>query len=394
MPGLELTDQEKAAFHQDITRNRTLDYFYVFDNNPLQFIYRDKLIPGELTDLEERNKTITETLWLDSYHQELVCNVIYGYFYRGRILQMPLQIHQVGAGMFSAPEADTSRVYASADGLRANFDAWMESTGWKLVEDMRKQPAMASWQSLLGVPDRTNRIVSLMPVGNQVVMELICTWTEEGVLQESAWVVVLIYDVDGTVLQDRSYIDMGNWPSANLRRAQARAKAPKKDRPKTTAPKDRPETTGVMDGFYEYNRGLQIEVNPTDLEKRNLGIIEGAWADAQNDGLDSKVFHPDRFRMQLPLQKCSYNLDVSRDVEDIVKVAAPDRKIRVGMTFAKGNQVVAEGVVLWNKDGVATETPFISFLVLDKDGLIIRERRYPAMDNWPGAERVMARLGL
>lgn len=393
MSNLTLTDQEKAAFYEQITRNRTLDYFYVFDNVPLQFIYRDKLIPGELTDLEERNKTITETVWLDSYHQELVCNVIYRYFYRGGILQMPLQVHQMGAGMFKPPEKDSSRVYASADGLRANFDAWMEDTGWKLVEDMRKQPAVASWRSLLGVPDRTNRITSLMPIGNQVVMELICTWTEEGILQETAWVVVLIYDVDGTVLQDRSYIDTGNWPSANLRRARARSKAPK-NRPKTTAPKDRPKTTGVMDGFYEYNRALQIEVNPTDLEKRNLSIVEGAWVDAQNNGLDTTVYHPDRFRMQLPLQKCSYNLDISKDIEAIVKEAAPDRKTRLGLTYAKGNQVVAEGVVSWLKDGIATETPFISFLMLDKDGLIIRERRYPAMDNWPGADKVMKRLGL
>jgi hypothetical protein len=44
-----LTDQEKAAFYPEITRNRALDYFFVFDNVPLQFIYRDKSIPGELT---------------------------------------------------------------------------------------------------------------------------------------------------------------------------------------------------------------------------------------------------------------------------------------------------------------------------------------------------------
>ncbi len=61
---------------------------------------------------------------------------------------------------------------------------------------------------------------------------------------------------------------------------------------------------------------------------------------------------------------------------------------------AKGNQVVAEGVVSWNRDAVATETPFISFLLLDEGGFIIRERRYPTMDNWPGAEKVKARLGL
>ena len=393
MSNLTLTDQERAAFYQEITRNRALDYFYVFDNVPLQFVYRDKLIPGELTELEERNKTITETLWLDSYHQELVCNVIYGYFYRGGVLQMPLQVHQMGAGMFRPPEADSRRVYATAEGLRANFDAWMATDGWNMVEALRKQPPRASWQSLLGVPDRSNRIVSIMPIGNQVVIELICTWTENGILQETPWVVVLIYDVDGTVLQDRSYIDTTNWPSANLRRAQAKSRPPK-DRPKTTAPKDRPKATGVMEGFYEYNRALQIEVSLSDLEKRNLSIVEGAWIDAQNNGLGSKVFHPDRFRMQLPLQKCSYNLDVSKDVEAIVKEAAPDRKTRLGMTFAKGNRVAAEGIVSWTQGGIVTEAPFISFLLIDEEGLVIRERRYLTLDNWPGASEVTGRLGL
>ena len=93
------------------TRNRTLDYLYVFDNVPLQFIYRNRLNPGELSELEQRNKTITETLWIDSYHQELVCNVIYRYFYRGGVLQMPFQIHQIGAGVFSPPEKEATNCF-------------------------------------------------------------------------------------------------------------------------------------------------------------------------------------------------------------------------------------------------------------------------------------------
>lgn len=180
MSNFTLTDQERAAFGQDITRNRALDYFYVFDNVPLQFIYRDRLIPGELTNLEVRNKAITATLWLDARH----------------------------------------------------------------------------------------------------------------------------------------------------------------------------------------------------------------------NGFDTKLFHADRLRMQLPLQKCSFSLDVANDVEAIVRQAAPDRKIRLGPTYAKGNQVVVEGVVCWNSDDIPIETPFISFLLLDKDGFIIRERRYPTIDNWPGADKLLAHLGL
>lgn len=72
MSDLVLTDEERSAFCQEITRNRALDYFFVFDNVPLQFVYRDKLIPGELSDLEKRNKVITETVFIEAYHQYLV----------------------------------------------------------------------------------------------------------------------------------------------------------------------------------------------------------------------------------------------------------------------------------------------------------------------------------
>jgi len=382
---LTLTDQERTAFYQEITRNRALDYFFVFDNVPLQFIYRDRLIPGKLTDLEKRNKAITETLWLEAYHQYLVCNVGYLLLYRGRVLQMVFQIHQFGAGTFAPPAEESRQFQATVEDVQASFDTWMANTGWKMADDMRKQPPMASWKSLLGVPDRTVRIASIMPVGNQVVLELISTWTEDGVLKEAAWVAVLIYDVDGTVLQDRSYIDLANWPSTRGR-----------EQRRSRAPQNQPQTTGagVMDGFYEYHRSRQISAAVTDLEKRNLSIIEGAWVDAQNTGLNTKVIHPERFRMQWPVQKCSCNLNIAKEVEAIVKEAAPDRKMRLGLTYAKGNQVAAEGVVSWTENGVAGETPFMSFLLLDKDGLIIRDRRYITLANWPGADKMAARLGL
>ena len=385
MVDLTLTDQERTAFYQEITRNRALDYFFVFDNVPLQFIYRDRLIPGKLTDLEKRNKAITETVWLEAYHQYLVCNVGYLFFYRGRVLQMVFQVHQFGAGTFVPPAEESRQFQATAEEVQASFDKWMANTGWKTADDMREQPPMASWKSLLGVPDRTVRIASIMPVGNQVVLELISTWTEDGVLKEAAWVAVLIYDVDGTVLQDRSYIDLANWPSAR-RYARERSQA-SQAQPQTTG-------AGVMDRFYEYHRSRQISAAVTDLERRNLSIIEGAWVDAQNTGLNTKVIHPERFRMQWPVQKCSCNLNIAKEVEAIVKEAAPDRKMRLGLTYAKGNQVAAEGVVSWTENGVARETPFISFLLLDQDGLIIRDRRYITLANWPGADKMAARLGL
>ncbi|UCG82514.1 MAG: hypothetical protein JSW38_10000 [Dehalococcoidia bacterium] len=387
MSDLILTEQERAAFYQEITRNRALDYFYVFDNVPLHFVYKDKLIPGELTDLEKRNKAITETVWLEAYHQYLVANVSYLFLYQGqgRVLQMVFQVHQFGAGIFAPPAEESRQFQATVEEVQASFDTWMVGTGWKIVDDVRKQPPRASWQSLLGVPDRTVRIASLTPVGNQVLLELITTWTEEGILKETAWAVVLIYDVDGTVLQDRSYIDLANWPSTRIRRQQG-----------PSAPQNQPETTGVgvMDQFYEYHRSRQMPVELSDLEKRNLSIIEGSWVDVCNTDLNTKVLHPERFRMQLPIQKCSYNMPIAKELEAIVKEVAPDRKMRLALSYAKGNQVMAEGIVSWTEHGVAKEAPFISFLLLDKDGLVIRDRRYLTMDNWPGAEKMVARLGL
>lgn len=149
-----------------------------------------------------------------------------------------------------------------------------------------------------------------------------------------------------------------------------------------------------MDGFYDYQRDLQSGVTPTEVEKQNLSIIEGAWLDANNGRLDSNLFNPERFRMQLPLQKCSFNLAVATEVHDIVKRAAPDSSMRLALTYAKGNQVVAEGVLSWSEDGGDREAPFISFILLDGDGLVIRERRYLTMGNWPGANGVTERLGL
>ena len=64
------------------------------------------------------------------------------------------------------------------------------------------------------------------------------------------------------------------------------------------------------------------------------------------------------------------------------------------MTYARGNQVVAEGVLSWTEDGIQRDSPFISFLLLDADGLIIRERRYHTLSNWPGAKEISRRLGL
>lgn len=384
MPGVNLTDQEKAAFYEPVTRNRALDYFYVFDNVPLQFVYRDGLNHGDLTQVEKRNKAITETLWLDAYHQYLVANVGYRYFYRGSVLQMVFQVHQFGPGAFAAPEKETRPYVPTAEEVRANFDAFMSTQGWQLVDESRRQPARGSWQSLLGAPDRSVRISSLLPTGNQVVLECISTWTEDGVLKETAWAVVLLYDADGTVLQDRSYIDLVNWPSSR-RRTQPRPGAPPPPSPAVSV--------GVLNKFFDYHRSRLTAGPNSDLEKRNTGIIENEWLKACNEG-HSGVFQPERFRLQLPIQKCSCNLENARQVEATIRQAAPDRKMRVALTYAKGNQVAAEGVMTWTENGISREAPFLSIILLDGQGKIIRERRYISLSNWPGADKLASTLGI
>ncbi len=296
---------------------------------------------------------------------------------------MALQTYLMGIEYFIPAAEDSNRVYITAEEVQANFDAWMERTGWTILENSRKAAPQASWRSFLGNPDRTVRIGSIIPVGNQILTEIIVTWSKDGILKDTTFGVVLIYDVDGTVLMDRSYIDLDNWPSSRGRRGQS-----------TPGTESRSQKEGVTDRLYDYQKTRQLPVILSDLERRNLSIIEDKWLKAYNTDLDTKVFHPERFRMQLPPQRCSYNLDISKKIESSIKEEAPDRKMRLAMTYAKGNQVVVESIISWTENGAFRETPFISFLLLDKDGLIIRDRRHFTLQNWPGAEKMKEQLGL
>ena len=255
----------------------------------------------------------------------------------------------------------------------------MEKTGWTIMDNSRKSTPRASWKSFLGNPDRTVRIGSLIPVGNQILTEIIVTWSKDGILRETTFGVVLLYDVDGTVLMDRSYIDLDNWPSS---------------RGGALGTGSQTQEAGVTDRLYDYQKAQQLDIKLSDLEKKNLSIIEGGWLDTCNTGFDTELFHPERFRMQLPPQKCSYNLKIAKKIEEIIKEVVPDRKMHLAMSYAKGNQVVVEGIISWTEKGIFKESPFISFLLLDKDGLIIRDRRHITLQNWPAAEKMKKQLGL
>jgi len=378
-----LSNDEKQAFKQEFASEWALDYFYHFDNVPLHFVYRDGVIYGELSEIEERNKTITETTWLDAYNYGCIATIHNTYLFRKGCLQVPLQSFlrdAVPPGPISEENSE-SRVYRTAHEVQTGLHAWMTAEGWHLMDDRRQnqKPTMNDWGILLNAPDRTMRIVSLMSYGNEVIVELITTWSEDGILKETAFADILHYDIDGTILNERAYLDTLNWPAA-------RARQPDKQ-------EDRSSEGQIKGGFEAYfNRysDRKIVAKLTSLEKRNKEIVEGAWVDAYNTNLNHGIFHPDRYRIQLPLQKVSYSAEKSTQIETAIKQTVPDRRLRTMLVYAKGNQVIAECVISWTDNGIYKETPFISFLILDGDGLIIRDRRYLVMTHWPGADQMAA----
>ena len=383
----QLAEHERQAFCQEITSNNSLGYFYHFDNVPLSYVYRDDLIEGALTELEQRNRTLTETLWLDAYNKYCACDVGLRFFYQRSSVQFPLQVFRTefGKGPSFPDPPDGNLAYASTGEVKASFDAFMEETGWAHIEASRHKPPGGSWKNMMGTPDRTLRIVSQVPYGNHIVLEAISSYSRDGLLKESALATVLTYASDGTLLLDRDYIDLANWHSA----------ASWRDRIGPEGESNIFPSGNVMQAFVAYQKSLETEEpRLSDLEKRNRSIVEEAWVESCNSRLDEKVFHADRFRMQLPNQKCSFNFEIAQEAMAIERQVAPDREIALYMTYAKGNQVIAEGVVSWTEDGIPRDSPFISFLLLDEDGLIIRERRYHTMSNWPGAKEVSRRLGL
>jgi hypothetical protein len=389
-----LTGVERQAFCQPITKDWALGYFYAHDNVPLHFLYKDSLIKGEYSDLEKRNKEITECIWLDAYNYYSICNIYYEFLFRPsypqqiKSLQMPLQ-----AFMYSKPrpiseENGGARSYMTTEQVKANLDAWMATTGGKLLEERRKEPPSnySEWDILLGAPDRTMHLVSVTPFGNQVIMEAIVTWSEGGIIKETAYAGVIMYDEDGTVLVDRDYMDIINWPSVTENKLEER-------RQRELAAANNGQIKGALDIYLNRYKNKRIEGILTDIEKQNRITTEGKWVDAHNN-LEYSLFHNERYRVQLPLQKISYNREISKTVDTNILKAFPDRKIRPVVTYAKGNQVIAECIMAWTERGIYKESPFISLLLFDKDGLVIRERRYINLAHWPGSIEITKITGL
>lgn len=382
MPNSILTDEENRIFNQDIIKGRTLDYFYVYDNIPQHYVYRDKLIEGELSKLEKRNKAITENIWLDAYNLN---TIYYEFIYGPHGLQMPLQAYIWDAKSWP-DDIGENNVSVSYEEFKANLEAWLDQEGWQRQDEARNHPAVTERRILLGAPDRTMRLVSVTPVGNQVVVESIITWSETGIIKETAFAVILLYDKDGKILIDRSYCDMINWPSSPGTWSGV-------PRPKNSKANQGQEK-GWLDAYFNRYKDKIIKEDLSELEKRNKRTVEGPWVDAYNTDLERSIFHPKRYRVQLPLQKVSFSGKIAEEIEKKIKEISPDRKITMVTSYAKGNQVVVESIISWTDEGVDYETPFIAFLLFDEEGLIIRDRSYITLDHFPGASEIEKILGL
>ncbi|MCX6007008.1 MAG: hypothetical protein NTZ34_07075 [Chloroflexi bacterium] len=338
MPLVPLTDRERAAFDREVTRGLSLGYFYTFDNVPLHFVYHDRVIDGELSDEEKRNKLVAETLWPMAYNTYACCHLGWRYLQQGDCLHLPLQAHAYGVTLFDPQTVDPARPYVPIELVQDRFNKWLDENGQVILDKLRPRVPVRGyeWEIQLQAPDRTMRLACCIPFGNRVVAEVLVDWSENGVDKQTCFASCLHFDVDGTILTDRSYTDLINWPGSTDRLENYTRKAQQKGSlyPMFNQLKDRKKP------------GILLE-----LEKRNKRIVEDAWLKDYNDALEFSVFHPERFRMQFPLQKSSYKLKTYKEIEGKVKAAVPDRKIEIVLTYAKGNQVAAECIMSWTEGG-------------------------------------------
>ena len=383
----QLTADEKQAFDQEITRSRTLLYSYTFENAPLAFIYGDSVVKAEMSDLEKRNVDLTEDIYMDCYNYHCVAQLGYSFFYVNNAFQIPLSEYLRG---LEHPRPATFAEHRSAgfrtyEEYRKLYDAWVEKDGRRLMDKLRQgKPTKETveWRILMGAPDRTQQLVNIMPYGNQLIAEGIVTWSENGIIKDVAFAVALLFDDDCTVRQDRSWNDLIQWPTIGV---EYRNRMFDEGRPQQG------QTKGQLEAYLNRNKSIMQDRKLNSLEKRNKELTEGKWVDAFNS-LKTDIFHRDRYRRQWPCQHISFKLATAQKVDSIVKKMAPDRKMWPVHTYAYGNQVAAECIISWTEKGIYKETPFISFLLFDKDGLVIRDRSHITLDHFPGAVEIAGEL--
>jgi hypothetical protein len=385
-----LTAEEQSAFDQEITRSTTLLYFYTFENAPLAFHYGGGVVNAEMSDLERRNRALTEEIYLDCYNYHCIAQLGYTFCYAENILQLPFSEYLRGLEHPRpyTPVKHNSAGYRTYDQYKKLYDAWVEKDGKGPMNKLRQEKpssALPEWRILTGAPDRTMQLVNVIPYGNQVIVEGIVTWTENGIIKDCVFAVPLLFDDDCTVLQDRSWNDLYQWPT--------HAGVKYRDRNFAEGKPQQGQTKGQLEEYLNRSKSIMQNRKLNSLEKRNMELTEGKWVDAFNS-LKTDVFQHERYRRQWPCQHISFKLATAQKVDSIIKEMAPDRKMWPVHIYAYGNQVVAECIISWTEKGIYKETPFISFLLFDENGLIIRDRSHINLDHFPGAVKIVNELDI
>jgi ketosteroid isomerase-like protein len=119
----------------------------------------------------------------------------------------------------------------------------------------------------------------------------------------------------------------------------------------------------------------------TTEEKRNLEVAK-RYEELYNTDIE-------RFVHECYTPDCEVNGGMIRGYEQFVQIernvlrAAPKRKMRVDRTYAAGNVVVVEAVLLDPDKGPAWQLPFCAVLTC-RDGKIATDWTYAEFAKWPG----------
>ena len=119
----------------------------------------------------------------------------------------------------------------------------------------------------------------------------------------------------------------------------------------------------------------------TPEEQRNLAVAK-RYEDLYNTDVE-------RFVHECYTPDCVVNDGLIRGYEQFVQIeknvlrAAPKRKMRVDRTYATGNAVIVEAVLLNPDQGPDWQLPFCAVLTC-RDGKIATDWTYAEFAKWPG----------
>ncbi len=118
----------------------------------------------------------------------------------------------------------------------------------------------------------------------------------------------------------------------------------------------------------------------TTEEQRNLDLAK-LYEETYNT--DIKRFVSDCYTADCDVMGQIHGHEQFLKVEENVLKAAPRRKMRVDRTYATGDAVVVEAVLLDPDQGPDWKLPFCAVLTC-RDGKIARDWTYAEFSKWPG----------